>query len=141
MKLLGAKVVPVTSGTKTLKDATNEAMRDWVTNVRDTHYIIGSVVGPHPFPYIVRQFQRVIGDETRQQYLNRYGRLPEAVIACVGGGSNAIGFFTAFVPDADVKIVGVEAGGLGLASGQHAAPLTAGQPGVLHGAYSYLMQD
>jgi tryptophan synthase beta chain len=141
MKLLGAKVVPVTSGTKTLKDATNEAMRDWVTNVRDTHYIIGSVVGPHPFPYIVRQFQRVIGDETRQQYLNRYGRLPEAVIACVGGGSNAIGFFTAFVPDSDVKIVGVEAGGLGLASGQHAAPLTAGQPGVLHGAYSYLMQD
>ncbi len=141
MKLLGAKVVPVSSGTKTLKDATNEAMRDWVTNVRDTHYIIGSVVGPHPFPYIVRQFQRVIGDETRQQYQDRYGRLPDAVVACVGGGSNAIGFFTAFVPDPSVKIVGVEAGGLGLASGQHAAPLTLGQPGVLHGAYSYLMQD
>jgi tryptophan synthase beta chain len=141
MKLLGAKVVPVSSGTKTLKDATNEAMRDWVTNVRDTHYIIGSVVGPHPFPYIVRQFQRVIGDETRQQYQDRYGRLPDSVVACVGGGSNAIGFFTAFVPDPSVKIIGVEAGGLGLSSGQHAAPLTLGQPGVLHGAYSYLMQD
>jgi tryptophan synthase beta chain len=116
-------------------------MRDWVTNVRDTHYIIGSVVGPHPFPYIVRQFQRVIGDETRQQYQDRYGRLPDSVVACVGGGSNAIGFFTAFVPDPSVKIIGVEAGGLGLSSGQHAAPLTLGQPGVLHGAYSYLMQD
>lgn len=141
MKLLGAEVQPVSSGTRTLKDAMNEAMRDWVTNVHNTHYIIGSAAGPHPYPYLVREFQRVIGDETRAQYLERYGRLPEAIIACVGGGSNAIGFFTAFMSDADVQLWGVEAGGLGLATGQHAAPLSAGSPGVLHGSYSYLMQD
>ncbi|HEY0866572.1 MAG TPA: tryptophan synthase subunit beta [Fimbriimonas sp.] len=141
MKLLGARVHPVSSGTKTLKDAMNEAMRDWVTNVRDTHYIIGSAAGPHPYPYMVREFQRVIGDETREQYLERYGRLPDAGIACVGGGSNAIGFFTAFLPDPEVRLVGVEAGGLGIDTGRHAAPLTAGSPGVLHGSYSYLMQD
>lgn len=141
MKLLGAEVRPVSSGTKTLKDATNEAMRDWVTNVGDTHYIIGSVVGPHPFPYVVRQFQRVIGDETRAQYLERYGSLPEAAVACVGGGSNAIGFFAGFQNDPSVRLVGAEAGGKGVATGEHAAPLTVGQPGVLHGAFSYLMQD
>jgi tryptophan synthase beta chain len=141
MKLLGAEVEPVGSGTRTLKDAMNEAMRDWVTNVEDTHYIIGSAAGPHPYPYMVREFQRVIGDEARAQYLERYGRLPELAIACVGGGSNAIGFFTAFVGDPEVALLGVEAGGLGLASGQHAAPLSAGSPGVLHGSYSYLMQD
>ncbi len=141
MKLLGAKVNPVSSGTKTLKDALNEAMRDWVTNVGDTHYIIGSVAGPHPYPYMVREFQRVIGDEARAQYLERYGRLPDVGIACVGGGSNAMGLFAAFVPDPEVRLIGVEAGGLGLASGKHAAPLTAGSPGVLHGSYSYLMQD
>jgi len=141
MKLLGAKVNPVSSGTRTLKDALNEAMRDWVTNVGDTHYIIGTAAGPHPYPYMVREFQRVIGDESRVQYLERYGRLPDACIACVGGGSNAIGFFTAFVPDEGVRLIGVEAGGLGLATGQHAAPLSSGSPGVLHGSYSYLMQD
>ncbi len=141
MKLLGAKVNPVDSGTKTLKDALNEAMRDWVTNVNDTHYIIGTAAGPHPYPYMVREFQRVIGDESREQYLDRYGRLPELAIACVGGGSNAIGFFSGFINDPEVKLLGVEAGGLGLDSGQHAAPLSAGSPGVLHGSYSYLMQD
>lgn len=141
MKLLGAKVNPVSSGTRTLKDALNEAMRDWVTNVGDTHYIIGTAAGPHPYPYMVREFQRVIGDESRGQYLDRYGRLPDVCVACVGGGSNAIGFFTAFVPDEDVRLIGVEAGGLGLATGQHAAPLSSGSPGVLHGSYSYLMQD
>jgi len=141
MKLLGAKVNPVDSGTKTLKDALNEAMRDWVTNVNDTHYIIGTAAGPHPYPYMVREFQRVIGDESREQYLDRYGRLPELAIACVGGGSNAIGFFSGFINDPEVKLLGVEAGGLGLNSGQHAAPLSAGSPGVLHGSYSYLMQD
>lgn len=141
MKLMGAKVIPVTSGTKTLKDALNEAMRDWVTNVRDTHYIIGTAAGPHPYPYMVREFQRVIGDEARAQYLERYGRLPEVGVACVGGGSNAIGFFAGFFPDEEVRLLGVEAGGRGLASGAHAAPLSAGSPGVLHGSYSYLMQD
>ena len=141
MKLLGAKVNPVDSGTKTLKDALNEAMRDWVTNVNDTHYIIGTAAGPHPYPYMVREFQRVIGDESREQYLDRYSRLPELAIACVGGGSNAIGFFSGFINDPEVKLLGVEAGGLGLDSGQHAAPLSAGSPGVLHGSYSYLMQD
>lgn len=141
MKLLGAKVNPVSSGTRTLKDALNEAMRDWVTNVADTHYIIGTAAGPHPYPYIVREFQRVIGDESRQQYFSRYGRVPDACVACVGGGSNAIGFFTAFIPDSEVRLIGVEAGGHGLASGEHAAPLSAGSPGVLHGSYSYLMQD
>jgi tryptophan synthase beta chain len=141
MRLMGAKVIPVSSGTKTLKDALNEALRDWVTNVRDTHYIIGSVAGPHPYPYMVRELQSVIGKEARGQCIDRFGRLPDACVACVGGGSNAIGFFHAFVGDKDVKLFGVEAGGLGLASGQHAAPLTAGTPGVLHGAFSYLMQD
>jgi len=141
MKLLGAKVIPVSSGTKTLKDALNEAMRDWVTNVRDTHYIIGTAAGPHPYPFMVREFQRVIGDEAREQCLDQFGRLPDIGIACVGGGSNAIGFYTAFLPDKDVELIGTEAGGLGLASGKHAAPLTAGSPGVLHGSYSYLMQD
>jgi tryptophan synthase beta chain len=141
MKLLGAKVHPVSSGTRTLKDALNEAMRDWVTNVGDTHYIIGTAAGPHPYPYMVREFQRVIGDEARAQYLERYGRLPDAGIACVGGGSNAIGFFAGFLNDPDVALYGVEAGGLGLDTDKHAAPLTAGSPGVLHGSYSYLMQD
>ena len=141
MKLLGATVIPVSSGTKTLKDALNEAMRDWVTNVRDTHYIIGTAAGPHPYPEMVREFQSVIGIESRQQYLGRYGRLPDVGIACVGGGSNAIGFFYGFLGDPQVRLIGVEAGGLGLDSGQHAAPLTAGSPGVLHGSYSYLMQD
>lgn len=141
MKLLGAKVVPVSSGTKTLKDALNEAMRDWVTNVRDTHYIIGTAAGPHPYPYMVREFQSVIGKEARAQYLERYDRLPDAVVACVGGGSNAIGFFAGFSADPSVRLVGIEAGGHGIESGQHAAPLTAGSPGVLHGSYSYLMQD
>jgi tryptophan synthase beta chain len=141
MRLMGAKVNPVSSGTKTLKDALNEAMRDWVTHVRTTHYIIGTAAGPHPYPYMVREFQRVIGDEARAQYLERYGVLPEVGIACVGGGSNAIGFFAGFVDDPSVRLIGVEAGGHGLDSGAHAAPLTAGSPGVLHGSYSYLMQD
>ncbi len=141
MKLLGAKVIPVSSGTKTLKDALNEAMRDWVTNVANTHYVIGTAAGPHPYPYMVREFQSVIGNEARAQYLERYGRLPDAGIACVGGGSNAIGFFAAFLGDTDMRLYGVEAGGHGIPSGQHAAPLSAGSPGVLHGSYSYLMQD
>ena len=141
MRLLGAEVVPVTIGSRTLKDATNEAMRDWVTNVETTHYIIGSVVGPHPFPMMVRDFQRVIGVEARAQALDLVGRLPDAVIACVGGGSNAMGAFHAFIPDDQVALVGCEAGGEGIATGRHAAPLTAGSPGVLHGARSYLMQD
>lgn len=140
MKLLGAKVVPVTTGTRTLKDALNEALRDWVTNVRDTHYIIGSAAGPHPFPTLVREFQSVIGQECRAQYLDRHQCLPDAAIACVGGGSNAIGFFYGFLGD-PVKLYGVEAGGLGIPSGRHAAPLTSGSPGVLHGSLSYLMQD
>ncbi len=141
MKLLGAEVRAVESGTRTLKDVINEAMRDWVTNVNDTFYVFGTAAGPHPYPYLVRELQRVIGDEARAQYVERYGRLPDACIACVGGGSNAIGFFTAFIPDPNVRLVGVEAGGHGLASGKHAAPLSAGSPGVLHGSYSYLMQD
>ena len=141
MRLLGAEVIPVSSGSKTLKDATNEAMRDWVTNVESTHYIIGSAVGPHPFPMLVRDFQRVIGVEAREQVLDRIGRLPDAVVACVGGGSNAIGAFHAFLDDAGVALIGCEAGGEGVATGHHAAPLTAGSPGVLHGARSYLMQD
>ena len=141
MRLLGATVVPVTTGTKTLKDATNEAFRDWVANVETTHYAIGSVVGPHPFPMLVRDFQRVIGVEARQQCLDLVGRLPDAVVACVGGGSNAMGAFHAFIPDASVALVGCEAGGDGIETGRHAAPLTAGTPGVLHGARSYLMQD
>ena len=141
MELLGADVRPVSSGTRTLKDATNEAIRDWVTNVADTHYIIGSVVGPAPFPRIVRDFQSVIGRETREQILALEGRLPGTVVACVGGGSNAMGMFHPFVGDPDVQLVGVEAAGEGLDSGRHSATLTAGSPGVLHGALSYLLQD
>ena len=141
MKLLGAEVVPVTSGSKTLKDALNEAMRDWVTNIDDTHYIIGTVAGPHPYPMIVRDFQSVIGREAKQQFASRQGGLPDAVVACVGGGSNAMGIFYPFLDDQDVRLVGVEAGGSGIASGQHAAPLTAGGVGVLHGNRTYLMQD
>ncbi len=141
MRLLGATVVPVTSGTRTLKDATNEALRDWVTNVPTTHYIIGSVVGPDPFPRMVRDFQSVIGLESRVQMLERTGRLPKTVVACVGGGSNAIGMFSGFIDDAAVELVGVEAAGEGVATGQHSATLTAGVPGVLHGCLSYLLQD
>ncbi|HRF58452.1 MAG TPA: tryptophan synthase subunit beta [Fimbriimonadaceae bacterium] len=141
MKLLGAKVIPVSSGTKTLKDALNEAMRDWVTHVRTTHYVIGTAAGPHPYPTMVRAFQSVIGEEARAQYLERHGVLPDVGIACVGGGSNAIGFFHGFLNDPGVRLLGIEAGGHGLESGSHAAPLSAGSPGVLHGSYSYLMQD
>jgi tryptophan synthase beta chain len=141
MQLLGATVVPVTSGTRTLKDATNEALRDWVTNVPTTHYIIGSVVGPDPYPRMVRDFQAVIGQEARAQVLERAGRLPRTVVACVGGGSNAIGMFAGFLNDTAVELVGVEAAGEGIASGRHAATLTAGTPGVLHGCLSYLLQD
>jgi tryptophan synthase beta chain len=138
MRLLGATVTPVTSGTRTLKDATNETIRDWVATVRDTHYIIGSTVGPHPYPTIVRDFQSVIGRETRAQILALEGRLPTDVVACVGGGSNAIGIFSAFLDDRDVRLFGVEAGG---SAHGHAATLSEGRPGVLHGAYSYLLQD
>ena len=141
MRLMGAEVIPVTSGTRTLKDATSEAIRDWVTNVTDTHYIIGSVVGPAPYPRMVRDFQAVIGVEARAQLLERVGRLPRSVIACVGGGSNAMGVFHAFVPDAEVELIGVEAAGEGLDSERHSASLTRGTPGVLHGALSYLLQD
>jgi tryptophan synthase beta chain len=141
MRLLGAEVREVSAGTATLKDATSQAIRDWVTNVGETHYIIGSAVGPHPYPAMVRDLQRVIGDEARDQYLAAEGRLPDAVIACVGGGSNAIGMFTAFIPDPDVQLIGVEAAGGGVAEGRHAASLVGGRPGVLHGAYSYLIQD
>jgi len=141
MRLLGAEVVPVTTGSRTLKDAINEAMRDWVTNVDDTHYLLGTVAGPHPFPFLVREFHKVIGEEARQQTLDLTGRLPDAVCACVGGGSNAIGIFHAFIGDADVRLYGFEAGGSGIASGKHAATITGGTPGVLHGARSYLLQD
>ena len=141
MRLLEAEVVPVTSGTRTLKDAINEAIRDWVTNVETTHYLIGSVVGPHPYPAMVRDFQCVIGREARAQILAAEGRLPDYVMACVGGGSNAMGAFHPFVADADVRLVGLEAGGKGLDTGEHSATLTAGRPGVLHGAMSYLLQD
>ena len=141
MKLLGAEVRPVRSGTRTLKDATNEAIRDWVTHVESTHYIIGSVVGPDPFPRMVRDFQSVIGCEARAQSLERLGRLPASVVACVGGGSNAMGVFHAFVPDRGVELVGVEAGGTGLETGRHSASLAAGRPGVLHGSLSYVLQD
>jgi tryptophan synthase beta chain len=141
MRLLGATVVPVTTGTRTLKDATNEAFRDWVANVETTHYAIGSVVGPHPFPMLVRDFQRIIGVEAREQILDRTGDLPDAAIACVGGGSNAMGLFHRFISDESVALIGCEAGGEGVETGHHAAPLTAGSPGVLHGARSYLMQD
>lgn len=141
MKLLGAEVIPVTSGSKTLKDAMNEAMRDWVTNVDDTFYIIGTVAGPHPYPKLVRDFQCVIGREARAQCLEQAGRLPDALVACVGGGSNAIGLFHPFLEDTEVAMYGVEAGGRGIETGQHAAPLNAGRPGVLHGNRTYLMED
>ncbi len=141
MKLLGATVVPVTSGSRTLKDALNEAMRDWVTHVDDTFYIIGTVAGPHPYPMMVRDFQAVIGREARAQCLERNGALPDALVACVGGGSNAIGLFHPFLADKSVRMFGVEAGGLGLATGKHSAPLSLGQPGVLHGNRTYLMED
>ncbi|HAY77441.1 MAG TPA: tryptophan synthase subunit beta, partial [Gemmatimonadetes bacterium] len=141
MQLLGAEVRPVSSGTRTLKDATNEAIRDWVTNVDSTHYIIGSVVGPDPFPRMVRDFQSIIGREAREQFLECLGRLPASVVACVGGGSNAMGMFHPFVYDESVELVGVEAGGSGIESGQHSASLAAGTPGVLHGSLSYLLQD
>jgi tryptophan synthase beta chain len=141
MRLLGAEVIPVTTGSRTLKDAINEAMRDWVTNVETTNYVFGTVAGPHPFPLMVREYQRVIGDEAREQILERVGRLPDAVTACVGGGSNAIGIFTAFVPDEGVRLVGFEAGGDGVETGRHAATITGGAPGVLHGARTYILQD
>jgi tryptophan synthase beta chain len=141
MKLLGATVVPVDSGSRTLKDALNEAMRDWVTRVEDTFYIIGTVAGPHPYPMMVRDFQSVIGKECIVQMREQAGRQPDAVIACVGGGSNAIGIFHPYIADASVRLIGVEAGGLGIASGKHAASLVAGKPGVLHGNRTYLLQD
>lgn len=141
MELLGAKVVPVHSGTQTLKDAINEAIRDWVTNVEDTHYVIGSVVGPHPYPMMVRDFQSVIGKETRRQVLAAEGRLPDVILACVGGGSNAMGFFYPFVNDQSVKMIGVEAAGEGLDTDHHSATLTVGEPGILHGMMTYLLQD
>mgnify|MGYP003589408403 CR=1 FL=1 len=141
MRILGAEVVPVTSGSRTLKDATNEAIREWVASVEDTHYIIGSVVGPHPYPTLVRDFQRIIGDEVRRQVLADEGRLPDILVACVGGGSNAIGLFYPFVEDREVRLVGVEAAGKGVETGEHAATLTGGRLGVLHGCRSYLLQD
>ncbi|HZG03016.1 MAG TPA: tryptophan synthase subunit beta [Streptomyces sp.] len=141
MRMLGAEVVPVTSGSRTLKDAINEAFRDWVANVDHTHYLFGTVAGPHPFPALVRDFHRVIGVEARRQVLERTGRLPDAVLACVGGGSNAIGLFHAFIPDTSVRLVGLEAAGHGVDSGEHAATLTAGEPGILHGSRSYVLQD
>lgn len=141
MKLLGAEVIAVESGSKTLKDAMNEAMRDWVTNVDDTFYIIGTVAGPHPYPMLVRDFNAVAGREAREQSLKQIGRLPDALIACIGGGSNALGLFHPFLTDDDVEMYGVEAGGEGIASGRHAAPLNAGRPGVLHGNRTYLMED
>lgn len=141
MKLLGAEVVPVTTGSKTLKDAINEAMRDWVTNVATTHYLLGTVAGPDPFPTMVRDFHRVIGDESRTQMLELIGRLPDAVLACVGGGSNAIGIFYAFLNDEAVRLIGLEAGGAGVETGKHAATIVGGTPGVLHGARTYVLQD
>ena len=141
MKLLGAQVVPVSSGSKTLKDAINEAMRDWVTNVEDTHYLIGTVAGPHPIPTIVRDFQKIIGEEAREQVLALTGKLPDAVLACIGGGSNAIGIFHAFIPDTGVRLIGFEAGGDGVETGRHAASINGGSPGVLHGNRTYVLQD
>jgi tryptophan synthase beta chain len=141
MKLLGAEVVPVTQGSKTLKDAINEAMRDWVTNVETTHYLLGTVAGPHPFPEMVRDFHRIIGVEARAQMLEEVGRLPDAVLACVGGGSNAIGIFHPFLDDSQVQLIGFEAGGSGIASGKHAATISGGSPGVLHGTRTYVLQD
>ena len=140
MQLLGAKVIPVTSGSMTLKDAINEAMRDWITNIETTHYCIGSVVGPHPYPMIVRTFQSIIGKEIKKQIMKSAGRLPDYIIACVGGGSNAMGSFYVFIDD-NVELIGVEAGGKGLETGMHSSPLNVGKPGVLHGAYTYLMQE
>ena len=141
MRTMGAKVIPVTTGSRTLRDATNEAMRDWMGSSQETHYTIGSVVGPHPFPMIVRDFQSIIGQETRTQSLDRLGRLPHAVVACVGGGSNAAGMFYPFVHDEEVELIGAEAGGRGPLSGDHASSLTQGRPGVLHGSFSYVLQD
>jgi tryptophan synthase beta chain len=141
MRLLGAEVVAVTSGSRTLKDAMNEAMRDWAATVRETHYVIGSVAGPHPFPMLVRELQRVIGDEAREQMRTVEGRLPDAVVACVGGGSNAMGIFVAFLDDPQVRLIGVEAGGRGDDLGEHCRSLTLGRPGILHGSLSYLLQD
>lgn len=141
MRLLGATVVPVTAGSRTLKDAINEAMRDWVTNVETTHYILGTVAGPHPFPVMVRDFHRIIGDEARAQVLDLTGALPTAVLACVGGGSNAIGIFYPFIDDKSVRLIGLEAGGDGLETGRHASAISGGRPGVLHGARSYMLQD
>lgn len=141
MKLLGAEVIPVQSGTGTLKDAMNEALRDWVTNVQDTFYLIGTVAGPHPYPAMVRDFQAVIGKETKQQLMEKQGRLPDSVVACVGGGSNAMGLFHPFINDKDVQLIGVEAGGHGVSTDKHAASLTGGKPGVLHGNRTYLLQD
>ena len=141
MKLLGAQVIPVSSGSKTLKDAINEAMRDWVTNVADTHYLIGTVAGPHPIPTIVRDFQKIIGEEAREQVLALTGALPDAVLACIGGGSNAMGIFHAFIPDADVRLIGFEAGGDGVETGRHAASINGGSAGVLHGNRTYVLQD
>ncbi len=141
MRLMGAEVRPVSGGSRTLKDAINEAIRDWVTNVSNTHYLLGSVVGPYPYPMMVRDFQSVIGKEVKQQILDMEGRLPDCIIACVGGGSNAIGIFYPFLEDKEVRLIGVEAAGRGLATGEHAAPLMAGRSGVLHGAKSYVLQD
>ena len=141
MKLLGAEVIPVTQGSKTLKDAINEAMRDWVTNVETTHYLLGTVAGPHPFPEMVRDFHRIIGVEARAQMLDEVGRLPDAVLACVGGGSNAIGIFHPFLDDSHVRLIGLEAGGSGVDSGKHAATISGGSPGVLHGTRTYVLQD
>ncbi|OFW76425.1 MAG: tryptophan synthase subunit beta, partial [Alicyclobacillus sp. RIFOXYA1_FULL_53_8] len=141
MRMLGAEVVPATSGTRTLKDATNEAIRHWVEHVNDTYYIIGSVVGPHPYPMIVRDFQRIIGDETKSQMLTMEGRLPDTVVACVGGGSNAMGMFYPFLEDTSVRLIGVEAAGLGVDTPHHAASIGRGRPGILHGSLTYLLQD
>ncbi len=141
MQMLGAEVVPVNTGTKTLKDAMNEAMRDWVTNIENTYYLVGSVAGPHPYPLIVRDLQKIIGEETKEQILEEKGRLPDYIFACVGGGSNSMGIFYPFLQDKEVKLVGVEAAGKGLNSGEHAATLNRGRPGVLHGALSYLLQN
>jgi tryptophan synthase beta chain len=141
MKLLGATVVPVTQGSKTLKDAINEAMRDWVTNVSNTHYLLGTVAGPHPFPTMVRDFHKIIGIEARAQMLELIGKFPDAVLACVGGGSNAIGIFHAFIPDSNVRLIGLEAGGSGIESGKHASTISGGTPGVLHGNRTYVLQD
>jgi tryptophan synthase beta chain len=141
MELCGASVVPVAEGSRTLKDAINEALRDWTRNLATTHYVLGTVCGPHPFPRLVRDFQAVIGREAKAQWKKRYGGLPAAVVACVGGGSNAMGIFHAFVPESEVKLIGVEPGGRGIATGQHGATLVAGTPGILHGARTYVLQD